>query len=92
MAKISDEFRLETLSAGAKNRDMRAWIASTGDVCYLSTSANYPSSRNGYCSGLNDDSGSVRERKFRTAIDRFLNDVGTHRDHRKGNALISISA
>lgn len=32
------------------------------------------------------------ERKFRAAIDRLRNGVGTHKDHRKGKALITISA
>jgi hypothetical protein len=32
------------------------------------------------------------ERKFRAAIDRLRNDAGTHKDHRKGNVLITISA
>ena len=32
------------------------------------------------------------ERKFRSAIDRLRNGVGTHKDHGKGNVLITISA
>jgi hypothetical protein len=32
------------------------------------------------------------ERKFRAAIDRLRNAAGTHKDHRKGNVLITISA
>src|SRR5450755_994652 len=32
------------------------------------------------------------ERKFRAAIDRLRSDAGKHKDYRKGNVLITISA